>query len=165
MCRSMVDIQSPTAEIRWGKKRKKKKIERNYRMKILWSALLHRATIIKPVTGWSPAMQQYSILNEKMLFLCLCISPGSAEALCIWGKKKQSTFDCLLYQQQSCQKLSKSIHVCQTNSMTKYLHFLRHSVVTLHCKNGRRRYIWRLFAKYVSLFVVHCALQKLSFII
>ena len=45
MCRSMVDIQSPTAEIRRGKKRKKK-IERNYRMKILWSALLHRATII-----------------------------------------------------------------------------------------------------------------------
>jgi len=46
MCTSMVDIQSPTAEIRRGKKRKKKKkkIERNYRMKILWSALLHRAT-------------------------------------------------------------------------------------------------------------------------
>jgi len=42
MCRSMVDIQSPTAEIRRGKK---KKIERKYRMKILWSALLHRATI------------------------------------------------------------------------------------------------------------------------
>jgi len=41
----MVDIQSPTAEIRRGKKRKKKE-ERNYRMKILWSALLHRATII-----------------------------------------------------------------------------------------------------------------------
>jgi len=28
-------------------KKKKKKIERNYRMKILWSALLHRATIKK----------------------------------------------------------------------------------------------------------------------
>jgi len=41
----MVDIQSPTAEIRRGKK--KKKIERNYRMKILWSALLHRATITR----------------------------------------------------------------------------------------------------------------------
>jgi len=42
----MVDIQSPTAEIRRGKKRRrKKKEERNYRMKILWSALLHRATI------------------------------------------------------------------------------------------------------------------------
>jgi len=48
MCRSMVDIQSPTAEIRRGKKKKiegRKKEERNYRMKILWSALLHRATI------------------------------------------------------------------------------------------------------------------------
>jgi len=47
MCRRMVNIQSPTAEIRRGKKKKKKKIEeeRNYRMKILWSALLHRATI------------------------------------------------------------------------------------------------------------------------
>jgi len=41
MCRSMVDIQPPTAEIRRGKKE-----DRNYRMKILWSALLHRATII-----------------------------------------------------------------------------------------------------------------------
>jgi len=42
----MVNIRSPTAEIRRGKKRKKKKEERNYRMKILWSALLHRATIM-----------------------------------------------------------------------------------------------------------------------
>jgi len=47
MCRSMADIRSTAAEIRRGKKRKKKegKKERNYRMKILWSALLHRATI------------------------------------------------------------------------------------------------------------------------
>ena len=44
MCRSMVDIQSPTAEIRRGKK--KKKMERNYRMKIYMVSLLHRATII-----------------------------------------------------------------------------------------------------------------------
>jgi len=42
----MVDIQSPTAEIRRGKKRrKKKKMERNYRMKIYMVSLLHRATI------------------------------------------------------------------------------------------------------------------------
>ena len=49
MCRSMVNIQSPTAEIRRGKKkeRRRKKIERNYGMKILWSALLYRATIKK----------------------------------------------------------------------------------------------------------------------
>ena len=62
MCQSMVNIQSPTAEIRRGKKedrRQKSQDEniyglpitqgdhkRNYRMKILWSALLHRATII-----------------------------------------------------------------------------------------------------------------------
>ena len=43
MCRSMVDIQSPTAEIRHGKKKIEE--ERNYRMKILWSALLHSVTI------------------------------------------------------------------------------------------------------------------------
>jgi len=47
MCGSMVDIQCTAAEIRRGKKNeeKKRKIERNYRMKIQWSALLHRATI------------------------------------------------------------------------------------------------------------------------
>ena len=42
MCRSMVDIQSPTAEIRRGKKKEE---ERNYRMKIYMVSLLHRATI------------------------------------------------------------------------------------------------------------------------
>jgi len=36
----MVDIQSPTAEIRRGKKKKKEE-----RGKYIWSALLHRATI------------------------------------------------------------------------------------------------------------------------
>jgi len=42
----MVNIQSPTAEIRRGKKKKKKKKEeeRN-RMKIYMVSLLHRATI------------------------------------------------------------------------------------------------------------------------
>ena len=43
----MVDIQSPTAEIRRGKKRRKKKEERRRnRMKIYMVSLLHRATII-----------------------------------------------------------------------------------------------------------------------
>jgi len=40
----MVDIHSPTAEIRRGKKKRKKE-DRNHRAKIKWSALLHRATI------------------------------------------------------------------------------------------------------------------------
>ena len=44
MCRSMVEIQSVAAEIR-RKKRKKK--DRNHRMKIYMVSLLHRATIKK----------------------------------------------------------------------------------------------------------------------
>jgi len=35
----MVDIQSPTAEIRRGKKKKKEEEERNHRAKIEWPAL------------------------------------------------------------------------------------------------------------------------------
>ena len=46
MCRSMVDIQSAAAEIRRGKKRRRKK-DRNHRMKIYMVSLLHRATIKK----------------------------------------------------------------------------------------------------------------------
>ena len=67
MCTSMVDIQSPTAEIRRGKKRKKKKkkkIERNYRMKILWSALLHRATI---KTNHSMNIYMVSLLHRATI--------------------------------------------------------------------------------------------------
>jgi len=45
MCGSMADIQSPIAEIRRGKKKKKKEERTNDRMKYIWSALLHRATI------------------------------------------------------------------------------------------------------------------------
>jgi len=47
MCQSMVNIQSPTAEIRRGKKKEEEEEEEERNsMKILWSALLHRATII-----------------------------------------------------------------------------------------------------------------------
>jgi len=49
MCGSMVDIQSPTAEIRRGNKKERKK-ERN-RMKIHMVCLLHRATINKRNTA------------------------------------------------------------------------------------------------------------------
>ena len=42
MCQSMVNIQSPTAEIRRGKKKKE---ERRNSMKIYMVSLLHRATI------------------------------------------------------------------------------------------------------------------------
>jgi len=42
----MVDIQSPTAEIRRGKKRRKKE-EETTGWKYIWPALLHRAAIKK----------------------------------------------------------------------------------------------------------------------
>ena len=46
MCGSMVDIQSPTAEIRRGKKRKKEEEEEETTgWKYIWPALLHRAAI------------------------------------------------------------------------------------------------------------------------
>jgi len=44
MCGSMVDIQSPTSEIRRGKKIKKEEITGR---KYIWPALLHRAAINK----------------------------------------------------------------------------------------------------------------------
>jgi len=43
----MVNIQSPTAEIRRGKKKKKKKEAERNRMKIYMVSLLHRATITR----------------------------------------------------------------------------------------------------------------------
>jgi len=46
MCQSMVNIQSPTAEIRRGKKRKKERRRTNHSMKIYMVSLFHRATII-----------------------------------------------------------------------------------------------------------------------
>jgi len=49
MCQSMVNIQSPTAEIRRGKKKEEEEEEEEEEernsMKILWSALLYRATM------------------------------------------------------------------------------------------------------------------------
>ena len=45
MCRSMVDIQSPTAEIRRAKKKRRRRRRRRNRMKIYMVSLLHRATI------------------------------------------------------------------------------------------------------------------------
>jgi len=43
MCGSIVDIQSPTAEIRRGKKERRK--EETTGWKYIWPALLHRAAI------------------------------------------------------------------------------------------------------------------------
>jgi len=66
MCRSMVDIQSPTAEIRRGKKKKKEEGRTNHSMKIYMVSLLHRATINKVD---SPASLHSKILLQPQL-LC-----------------------------------------------------------------------------------------------
>ena len=47
MCGSMADIRSAAAEIRRGKKRKKKEGRTNHSMKIYMVSLFHRATINK----------------------------------------------------------------------------------------------------------------------
>ena len=100
MCRSMVDIQSPTTEIRRGKKKKKKiEEERNYRMKILWSALLHRATIKngdaqkkqsgRQVRGVSPETGRESVVGKICaIWLCCCMQ---WQQMAHWGQSVMST--------------------------------------------------------------------------
>jgi len=73
MCQSMVNIQSPTAEIRRGKKKKKeerrkKKEERRNRMKIYVVSLLHRATIIsKNITKAQVNYKQLQCVSSNSL--------------------------------------------------------------------------------------------------
>jgi len=57
MCGSTVEFQSLTAEIRRGNKKEKRRRRRN-RMKIYWSALFYRATIIKCATSLTCAMSK-----------------------------------------------------------------------------------------------------------
>jgi len=61
MCRSMVEIQSVAAEIRREKKRKKK--DRNHRMKIYMVSLLHSATINN---RWSKQLDKKAALLPHM---------------------------------------------------------------------------------------------------
>jgi len=80
MCGSMVDIQSPAAEIRRGKKK-----DRNHSMKIYMVSLLHRATIIMRFLHHIVAEKQISLgthYTSTNLFLCTDI-------------KSISIFECL----------------------------------------------------------------------
>jgi len=63
----MVDIRSTAAEIRRGKKRRRK--ERNYRAKIYMVSLLHRATI----------MSSYGQFSEVQKLRDLELDPGSGQ--------------------------------------------------------------------------------------
>ena len=64
MCQSMVNIQSPTAEIRRGKKKKKEgKRRTNHSMKIYMVSLFHRATINNTGTKWHNTPKSKENLN------------------------------------------------------------------------------------------------------
>ena len=54
----------------------KKKEDRNHRAKIYWSALLHRATIIKQQTCNVNALYK-AIVDHTLPTLCTPITPGS----------------------------------------------------------------------------------------
>ena len=88
MCRSMVEIQSVAAEIRRGKKRKKK--DRNHRMKIYMVSLLHRATINKcTCQQWKQTSVSLCTYNDKneckriKHYMYLKRQRGTNEFLCI----------------------------------------------------------------------------------
>jgi len=68
----MVDIRSTAAEIRRGKKRRKK--ERNYRAKIYMVSLLHRATINQFWVMREMKCWRYILL--KHLPVLLAVRPG-----------------------------------------------------------------------------------------
>ena len=68
MCQSMVDIQSPTAEIRRGKKKKKEERRRN-RMKIYMVSLLRRATIKKELNESISSLNIQEIEPQPMYVL------------------------------------------------------------------------------------------------
>jgi len=84
MCGSMADIQSVAAEIRRGKKERRRT---NHSMKIQWSALFHRVTIIiisdvarcpafMPSTSlcWSICTEvKVLVENHKYVLLCMCL--------------------------------------------------------------------------------------------
>ena len=71
-------------------------------------------------------------LREKTQFPGFRFSPGSAEALVRCGGKIVH-FNCLLYRQHLCQKLSQSNCVCKIIASCKGgAFFLRHSVLVLN---------------------------------
>jgi len=72
MCQSMVNIQSPTAEISRGKKKKEERT--NHSMKIYMVSLFHRATIIKQrsvINKIDPRIaKQLVYTNNEMHWVC-----------------------------------------------------------------------------------------------
>ena len=84
MCQSMVNIQSPAAEIRRGKKKEEGRT--NHSMKIYMVSLLHRATINEEKHAQN-AIQFLSALLALFVYhtrchIVICVCEQSADTMC-----------------------------------------------------------------------------------
>ena len=91
MCGSMADIQSAAAEIRRGKKRRRKKERTNHSMKIYMVSLFHRATInqsttVATVTSVTAKGHGYvrsvKMFQEKLMHM-INFEPFAVESHCL----------------------------------------------------------------------------------
>jgi len=95
MCGSMVDIQSPTAEIRWGKKRRRKKIE---------------------ITG-----QKYNVCSHSSSYILRCLV--KCVVLCIVVNSRGIWLPSMIWRHDVCDVLPTSITRRQlTVAMSTSLH-------------------------------------------
>ena len=153
MCRSMADIRSTAAEIRRGKKRRKKKKERNYRMKILWSALLHRATINSVIKMtyfcWFEFWRQFKwdtvqitwLSCTKPVIMCvrdnMAVGWGWRETL-LTGRQLRTDMQSVVQSRSSDSKYVMSRSATTWPSMTSISSpLLRPAVQQLHNKSRR----------------------------
>jgi len=96
MCRSMVDIQSPTAEIRRGEK---KKIEdRNHSMKIIYNGLPYSIgrplLLLRPREWLQSIVISMSVCGSVCLLVCLSVCLPA----CPWGYLQDNMYMHDLYQ-------------------------------------------------------------------
>jgi len=84
------------------------------------SALLYRACNTVQLLQRSRLIQH---LSEKCDFLCFPVLPGSAESHVIWDSIVKYLLTAYFIGNISTEKISKSVHVCQSYSKTKVWRF------------------------------------------
>jgi len=121
MCQSVVNIQSPTAEIRRGKKRRRKKKVRKKQDENIMVALLHRATIIIVVENTWVTYLKYAY---GWLWTCQMPRPTlSCTVPAINGLQKPylhalAEVPILLIQSSNAQQNSSMVFPCHGHKMT-----------------------------------------------
>jgi len=106
----MVDIQSPTAEIRRGKKeekkeKKEKKKDRNHRAKIYWPALFHRAAIRRRRKKIETTAAKYNGLPFFAAIITLRCEGSTALCSCVVDRLSYKSTT------RNCTEFLASIHV------------------------------------------------------